>query len=138
MAWNGRVILSSVLILYLCLCFRICGFSNCTDSPGINFVDSEGAFDLKGIISSKEILKNGASITFASGAKVATCARKRKFLRRRLLYSSNGSQSFNPVIIQIILSSKSKILGLDKIPKKIIQPGPWMANMQIRASRLLI
>ena len=29
---------------------------------------------------------------------------KRKFLRRRLLYSSNGSQSFNPVIIQIILS----------------------------------
>ena len=32
--------------------------------------------------------------------------------------------------------SKSKILGLDKIPKKVFQLRPWTGNMQIRTSRL--
>ena len=100
---NGHV-LSSVLILYLYLCFLICGFSNCTNNPKINSADSEEVFDSKSIISSKGILKNGVSSTFALGTKVATRMSERKFLRQRLLYSSNGSQSFNPVIIQIILS----------------------------------
>ena len=91
--------------LYLCFsCFLICGFSNCANNPKINSADSEEIFDSKSIVSSKEILKNGVSSTFALGTKVATCMSKRKFLRRRLLYSSNGSQSFNPVIIQIIHS----------------------------------
>ena len=101
---NGHVVLSSVLILYLYLCFLICGLSNCANNPKINSADSEEVFDPESIVSSKGILKNGVSSTFASGTKVATCTSKRKFLRRRLLYSSNGSQSFNPVIIQIILS----------------------------------
>ena len=101
---NGHVVLSSVLILYLYLCCLICGLSNCANNPKINSADSEEVFDPESIVSSKGILKNGVSSTFASGTKVATCTSKRKFLRRRLLYSSNGSQSFNPVIIQIILS----------------------------------
>ena len=70
----------------------------------INSADYEEVLDPESIVSSKGTLKNGVSSTFASGTKVATCTSKRKFLRRRLLYSSNGSQSFNLVIIQIILS----------------------------------
>ena len=101
---NGHVVVSSVLILYLYLCFLIGGLSNCANNPKINSADFVEVFDPESIFSSQGILKNGVSSTFPSGTKVATCTSKRKFLRRRLLYSSNGSQSFNPVIIQIILS----------------------------------
>ena len=55
-------------------------------------------------VSSKEILENEISTSFASGTKVATCTIKRRFLRRRLLYFPNGTESFNPVMTQIILS----------------------------------
>ena len=103
--WNGHVILSSVLIPYLYLCFLICGYSNCINKPKINLSDPEDALNLTNIVSSNEILENGVSTSFASGTKAATNTIKRKFLRlRRLLYFPNGTESFNPVMIQIILS----------------------------------
>ena len=102
--WNSRVFLSSALIPYLCLCFLIWGYSNCIIKPKFNSADFEEAFNLTNIVSSKEILEIGVSTSFASGTKVATCTIKREFLQRRLLYFPNGTESFNPMMIQIILS----------------------------------
>ena len=89
-------------VLYFC--FLICGLSNCAKNPKINSADSVEDFDPECLVLSQGTLKYGVSSMFAAGTKVAMCTSKRKFLRRRLLYSCNGSQSFNPVIIQIILS----------------------------------
>ena len=102
--WNGHVILSSVLIPYLYLCFVICGYSNCINKPKINRAHPEEALNLTNIVSSNEILENGVSTSFASGTKASTNTIKKKFLRRRLLYFPNGTESFNPAMIQIILS----------------------------------
>ena len=152
---NGHVFLSSALILlipYLCLCLPICEYVNSTTRPTINSTDSGDVLNLTNILSGQEVFENGVSTSFTSGTKIATCTIKRKFLRRRLLYSPNGTESFNPVMLQIILSGdvhpqpgpnskkKSKTISLDKIPTKTIQlrPRPWSTNMQIRASRLLI
>ena len=55
-------------------------------------------------MSGQEVLENGVSTSFALGTKITTCTIKRKFLRRRLLYFPNGTESFNPVMSQIILS----------------------------------
>ena len=147
--WNGHVILNSVLIPYLYLCFLICGYSNCINKPNINPTDPEEALNLTNIISSNEILENGVSTSLASGTKPATNTIKKKFLWRRLLYFPNGTESFNPVMIQIILSgdvhpqpgpnSKQKQNSRPgKIQRKITQLRTWLANMQVRASRLLI
>ena len=120
--WNGHIILSSVLIPYLYLCFLICGYSNCINcinKPGVNPADPEEALNLTNIVSSNEILDNGVSTSFASGTKSATNRIKRKFLQRRLLYFPNGTESFNQVMIQIILSG-------DVHP----QPGPKSKQKQ--------
>ena len=140
---KGHVILSSVL------CFLICGYSNCIKKSKINPADPEEALNLTNIVSSHGILENEVSTSFAVGTKAATNTIKKKFLQRRLLYFPNGIESFNPVMIQIILSGdvhpqpgpdskQSKILGPGKIQRKITQLRPWSANLQIRASRLLI
>ena len=147
--WNGHVILSSVLIPYLYLCFLICGYSNCINKPKINPADPEEALNLTNIVSSNEILENGVSTSFASGTKAATNTIKKKFLRRRLLYFPNRTESFNPVMIQIILSGDVHPQpGPNSRQKQNSRPGQdpeenhstasVAANMQIRASRLLI
>lgn len=122
--WNGHVILSSVLIPYLYPCFLICGYSNCINKPKINRAHPEEALNLTNIVSSNEILENGVSTSFASGTKATTNTIKKKFLRRRLLYFPNGIKSFNPVMIQIILSSDVHPQpGLDSKQKQNSRPG---------------
>ena len=104
---NGHVFLSSALILlipYLCLCLPICEYVNSTTRPKINSTDSGDVLNLTNILSGQEVFENGVSTSFTSGTKIATCTIKRKFLRRRLLYFPNGTESFNPVMLQIILS----------------------------------
>ena len=152
MSWYHEGCKSSLERLpYLYLCFLICGFSNCINKPKINPPDPEEALNLTNIVSSNEILENGFSTSFASGTKAATNTIKKKFLRRRLLlftflmelkvltrwwYRSSLAAMFTLSRAQI--QSKSKILGPGKIQRKITQLRPWSANMQIRASRLLI
>ena len=53
-----------------------------------------------------EFIENEVSTLFALDTldtAIVTCRIKREFLRRKLLYFSNGTESFNPVKIQIIL-----------------------------------
>ena len=64
--------------------------------------------------------------TFLMGLKVLT----------RWWYRSSLAAMFTLSRAQI--QSKCKILGPGKIQRKITQLRPWLANMQIRASRLLI
>lgn len=147
--WNGHVILRSVLIPYLYLCFLICGYSNCINKPKINRAHPEEALNLTNTVSSNEILENGVSTSFASGTKATTNTIKKSFFDEdystfpmglkvltRWWYRSSLAAMFTLSRAQI--QSKSKILGPGKIQRKITQLRPWSVNMQIRASRLLI
>ena len=55
------------------------------------------------IVSGEEVLENRVWTSFASGTKISACTIRRKFLQQRLLYFPNGTESFDPVILQIIL-----------------------------------
>ena len=127
MMWNGHVVLSSVLIQYLYLCFLICGYLNCINcinKPGINPADPKEALNLMNIISSNKILDNGVSTSFALETKAAMNTIKRKFLQQRLVYFPNGTESCNSVMIQIILSGDVHPQpGLNSKKNQNSQPG---------------
>ena len=68
--------------------------------------DEDDVFKQTYIGLGREFIENEVSTLFALDSldtAIVTCRIKRKFLRRKLLYFSNGTESFNPVKIQIIL-----------------------------------
>ena len=103
---KAHVFLSSAFTPNFYRCFLIFVYLNCITVSRPYPADEDDVFKQTYIGLGTEFIENEVSTLFALDTLdtgIVTCRIKRKFLRRKLLYFSNGTESFNPVKIQIIL-----------------------------------